>query len=239
MRLAPLSSGQAARWMPADIGMNPALSIDQTQKRVCVYVDGFNVYHAVAKSSDQTVKWLNYRSLAESFLKPGEMLQDVYFFTAVLKWEPAKQIRHRNFLAAQEAVGVRVVESNFKRVMKKCTVMDRNCPRYEEKQTDVQISTTLMADAILGRVDRAILITADSDQVPLARQMKALFPGIQLTLSAPPGRADQARELGDVITDRKPLTIGRLLAHRLPRDVYDAAGKKVATMPALYTGQPA
>lgn len=211
-----------------------ALSTVQTQKKVCVYIDGFNLYHAIADKPDQRLKWLNMRSIAASMLRPGEILEEVYFFTAVLKWDPGKQVRHRNFIAAQEAIGVTVVESNFKRVTKKCTISDRRCPRYEEKQTDVAIAMAMVSDAIEGRVDRAILVTADSDQVPLVKQMNRLFPRVHLTLAAPPGRANLARELGALIPDREPLTLGRLHAHRLPRDVYDGSGVKVATMPSLY-----
>ena len=203
-------------------------------KKVSAYVDGFNLYHAIAEEADQRLKWLNFWSIAESMLRPGEYLRKVYFFTAVLKWNPEKQSRHRNFIEAQKAVGVTIVESNFKKVMKKCTISDNRCPRYEEKQTDVQIATTILADAINGHVDRVILVTADSDQVPLALQMKRLFPNVGMTLAAPPGRSQLARELGQVIQDRTPLTLGRLHAHRLPRDVFDDQGKKVATMPALY-----
>jgi hypothetical protein len=79
-----------------------------------VYVDGFNLYHAVAAMNDQRLKWLNFYSLAESYLKPNETLIRVYFFTAILKWNPEKQKRHKNFIIAQEAVGVQVVEANFK-----------------------------------------------------------------------------------------------------------------------------
>ncbi len=213
------------------------LSTRAATKKVCVYVDGFNLYHAIAVLNDARLKWLNFKSLATSFLKPDEELEEVYFFTAILKWEPDKQKRHRNFIAAQKAVGVSVVESNFKKVSKHCHVMDRSCSRYEEKQTDVAISTTIMGDAILGRLNRAILITADSDQVPLVRQMRRLFPDIKITLSAPPGRVDSARELGAVVHDRTPMTLGRLHAHRLPRDVYNSKGVRVATMPALYEGR--
>jgi uncharacterized LabA/DUF88 family protein len=212
------------------------LSIEDATKRVCVYVDRFNLYHAIATMNDDRLKWLNFRSLSNSMLRPGEVLEEVYFFTAILKWEPQKQARHRNFIAAQKAVGVTIVESNFKRVEKRCTIFDRKCPRYEEKQTDVAISTRILADAVKKRVHRVILITADSDQVPLARTMSEVFPDVQMTLSAPPGRADQARELGNEIRDRVPLTLGRLHAHRLPRDVHDESGTKVATMPALYLG---
>jgi hypothetical protein len=42
------------------------------KKGVCVYIDGFNLYHAVADLKDHRLKWLNMRSLAVSFLKPNE-----------------------------------------------------------------------------------------------------------------------------------------------------------------------
>lgn len=184
--------------------------------------------------NDQRLKWLNFYSLAESFLRPGEILVRVYFFTAILKWNPDKQKRHKNFIAAQEAVGVKVVEANFKKVRKHCYATQQWCKHYEEKQTDVAIATTLLEDAINGDVDRAILITADSDQVPLVKSLRRLFPQIRVTLSAPPGRADLARELGSVVHERKPLTLGRLHAHRLPRDVKNSKGKTIASMPALY-----
>jgi uncharacterized LabA/DUF88 family protein len=210
------------------------LSRAKPPKKVCVYVDGFNLYHAVAALNDQRLKWLNFNSLAESYLRPNEILVRVYFFTAILKWNPDKQIRHRNFIKAQEAVGVKIVEANFKKVQKHCRAFDRWCKHYEEKQTDVAIATTLLADAINGDVNRAILITADSDQVPLVKTVRRLFPKLRINLSAPPGRADNARELGGVVHERTPLTLGRLHAHRLPRDVKNAKGETVASMPALY-----
>lgn len=205
-------------------------------KKVCVYVDGFNLYHAVAVLNDPRLKWLNFKSLSESFMRPTEYLVRVYFFTAILKWNPEKQRRHKNFIAAQEAVGVNIVEANFKKVRKHCREHDRWCKHYEEKQTDVAIATTLLEDAINGNIDRAILITADSDQVPLVKTVRRLFPALQITLSAPPGREDNARELGGVVHDRVPLTLGRLHAHRLPRDVKNASGETIATMPAIYQG---
>ncbi|MBA2921082.1 NYN domain-containing protein [Sphingomonas sp. MAH-20] len=212
------------------------MSTDEPPKKVCVYIDGFNLYHAVAEMNDPRLKWLNFRSLAESFLKPKEILEDVYFFTAVLTWDREKQKRHRNFMAAQEAVGVTIVESNFRKTPKFCHVMNQHCKRFEEKQTDVAIATTLMADAIRRRVNRAILVTADSDQVPLVKWLHQLFPEIHVTLSAPPGRGQMARELGNVVDDRVPLKPGRLYAHQLPRTVLKN-GATVARMPALYQQQ--
>lgn len=203
-------------------------------RRVCVYIDGFNLYHAIAELNDHRLKWLNMRSLAASYVKPHEQLEKVYFFTAVLTWKADKQARHKNYMAAQRAVGVEVVESNFRRVRKFCFPHTRWCKNYEEKQTDVAIAAAILADAANDRFQRAVLMTADSDQIPLVKTLREVYPDKRITLSAPPGRADRARELGAVVHDRTPLTIGRLHAHRLPRDVLDENGSKVATMPAFY-----
>jgi hypothetical protein len=78
------------------------------------------------------------------------------------------------------------------------------------------------------------LVTADSDQVPLLKKLRELGSPVRIVLAAPPGRESEARELGALAHARQPLTPGRLGTCRLPRDVLDAKGRKVATMPALY-----
>jgi uncharacterized LabA/DUF88 family protein len=202
--------------------------------QINVYIDGFNLYHAIVSLNEPTLKWLNFRTLGASFLRPGEQLNKVSFFTAVLTWEKEKQQRHKNYIRAQIASGVEVVESNFRRMNRHCRVMDRYCARHEEKQTDVAIAISVFKDAMAGEFDRAVLITADSDQVPLVRAMRDAFPEKRITLAAPPGRGGEARELGAIAHDRTPIEAGRLRGCKLPRDVVDARGKTVATMPAIY-----
>ena len=45
-----------------------------TLKKVNVYIDGFNLYHAINALGDQRLKWINLRSLALSFVRPNERL---------------------------------------------------------------------------------------------------------------------------------------------------------------------
>lgn len=202
--------------------------------KLSVYIDGFNLYHAIDALGDVSLKWINYRLLAHSFLKPHETISRVAYFTAVMTWEKDKQVRHRNFIKAQLASGVEVIESNFRRMTRHCRVMDRYCARYEEKKTDVAFALSVFSDAMTGGFDRAVLITADSDQVPLANAVRAHFPDKTLTLAAPPERGGGARELGAAVHDRVPITVGRLKGCKLPRDVRDGRGKVVATRPAAY-----
>jgi uncharacterized LabA/DUF88 family protein len=112
--------------------------------------------------------------------------------------------------------------------------MSRYCDRYEEKQTDVAFAINVFNDAMTGQFDRAVLVTADSDQIPLVHAIRRSFPEKRITLAAPPARGGEARELGSVVHDRTPISVERLRGCPLPRDVHDATGRKVATKPALY-----
>jgi uncharacterized LabA/DUF88 family protein len=215
--------------------MNGGDNVKEVQLRpVRVYVDGFNLYHAIESLRRPDLKWLNMKALATSFLKPGERLDRVTFFTAVLNWDREKQQRHRNYIAALEAVGVTVVTSSFKKGNRYCWQHQRYCANREEKQTDVAISTSLIVDAYDGAFKRAVLVSADSDHIPAADIIKARFPELRLTMAAPPGRLQEARDLGQRVSERIEIKPERLAACKLPMNVFNAAGKKVASIPALY-----
>ena len=202
--------------------------------KVRVYIDGFNLYHAIDKIDNYKLKWINIWKLCESFLMTGECLDRVYFFTAVWPYDHEKQLRHRNYIAALKATNVTIVEGKFKKSNRVCYTQSRSCAFREEKQTDVAIGIQMVRDAISGEVHRQILITADSDQIPTAK-MLAEIGSVATTLFFPPGRAHDARHLGDHFVDRKEITPGRLLTCELPRSVRDLNGKVVATMPAIYS----
>ena len=106
----------------------------------------------------------------------------------------------------------------------------------EEKKTDVAIGVTMLADAVQGKCHRQILITSDSDQVPTVEAVRQLSPQITLTLVYPPRRSNAPTELGSLFSgsERFELKAGRLDRCLLPRDVLNANGKKMATMPAAY-----
>ncbi|GAA4780102.1 NYN domain-containing protein [Novosphingobium ginsenosidimutans] len=199
---------------------------------VRVYIDGFNVYHAIEQQGDPRLKWLNYWQLSQSLLRPGETLDAVHFFTAVWRFETTKQKRHENFIAALDAYGVQVHQGDFGKPKKWCATHERFCKFREEKQTDVGIAVRMLVDASGGQPQRMILVTADSDQIPTARALRQM-DHISLTLAFPPGRAGEARELGELIPDRLELKPERLLTHQLPRSVHKD-GRLVATMPAIY-----
>ncbi len=206
--------------------------------RVACYIDGFNLYHAVDALGDHLLKWIDLRSLAQSYLAEDDELIRTVFFTAVNTWDQAKRQRHVNYIKALEATGVDVVRSRFDRVQKHCFQQNRFCPIREEKQTDVAIAVEVLSDCYERGIQRILLITADSDQVPLVRQVRQRFPETIVFMIAPPKRLTMARELGNASSGITELTAGRLRQHPMPDEIRDGRGRLIASRPALYGIRP-
>ena len=156
------------------------------------------------------------------------------YFPAVLKWSTEKYQRHMAYISALEASGVEVIQSKFLKSSKYCRGNDQYCEFNEEKQTDVALAVRILADAYAGLADKVILVTADSDQIPMVQHVRTSFPRVSIMIAAPPGRLRVARELCSVASDFKEITEGRLRNCLLARNVPDAAGVIVARCPLRY-----
>lgn len=160
-------------------------------KRVSVYVDGFNLYHALDALGQDHLKWLNLWVLSETLVRTGEFVTAVKYFTAYAKWKPASYRRQQRYVAALQAHGVEVIEGRFKKKMLRCRGCNVRYTTHEEKETDVNIGVHLMADALKDRFDRALVISADTDlnsAVTLARRETT---GKLIDVVAPPGRMNR------------------------------------------------
>jgi uncharacterized LabA/DUF88 family protein len=199
------------------------------------YVDGFNLYHAIDQLGKNELKWLNLKELAKTYLQAHDELVRVCYFTAVHLYSPQKAQRHQIYIDALRAVGVEVIASNFQRVDKYCNGYDRYCKFSEEKRTDVALATAYLADAMRGVVERIIIVTADSDQIPSVNAVQVHCPLTSIELAPPPGRAAQAKELANMFTKKpKEITAGRLGGCLFPRNVINDNGRVVASCPAAY-----
>lgn len=202
--------------------------------RTACYIDGFNLYHAIDNMGVPHLKWLNLRDISSGFLRHGESLGAVVYFSAYMVWDPGKCRRHREYMAALRAVGVEPIISKFQASSKHCRGFDRYCKFREEKQTDVAFASRVICDALSGNVDRVVLVTADSDQVPTIGALRALAPRIHISLAVPPGRKQIARELIAVAHDFRVIERGRLERCLFPRNVRNAKGQIAAKCPAKY-----
>jgi hypothetical protein len=88
--------------------------------RAALYVDGFNLYHAIDDLNDDRLKWLSLHDLGQTIIRrKTETLGAILYFSAYAHFrsarDPSVVARHRRYVAALESTGVEVLLGNFKR----------------------------------------------------------------------------------------------------------------------------
>jgi uncharacterized LabA/DUF88 family protein len=156
--------------------------------RVAVYIDGFNLYHGMMEKGWDRFRWLDHRQLAERFMRPPETLLSVKYFTAMVTHDRPAFKRQAHYLEALKAHGgISVHLGTFEQRKVKCAECKKWYKRNQEKRTDVNIATHLVADAHDRLYDAIYLMSADADLVPAIEHIKDRF-GIRVTLIDPPRR---------------------------------------------------
>lgn len=145
--------------------------------RVSFFIDGFNVYHSLkSKHKYHKYLWLDYRKFLKKFVRKGDKLADIFYFSAYAHWIPNRVKRHKMLVDIWKSTGIIPVMGDFKEKDRFC----KNCKTYfkshEEKQTDVNIAINIVKEAYEKSYDTAILVTNDTDLIPAIRMLKNAFP---------------------------------------------------------------
>ncbi|MBF0213770.1 MAG: NYN domain-containing protein [Magnetococcales bacterium] len=159
-------------------------------KRAAVYVDGFNLYHALKGLGVEEYKWLNVRALVEHFLPTSQYAPPVIsYYSAFAHWIPESMARHKQYVAALQVVGVNPVLGTFAKdkeyACKKCSNTERF---HVEKTTDVHIGVSMVRDACKGGFDLLMLVSADSDFEPALKTIRQSFPDQAMKVLVPPAQ---------------------------------------------------
>ena len=155
--------------------------------RTVFIIDGFNLYHSLREaaklSGDRGTKWLNVRTLCESYLQlagGNATLKNVYYFSALARHleatDPGVTRRHRSLLDCLRSTGVRIELSRFKPKTIRCEHCGHTITRHEEKETDVAIAARLLESFHLDECDTVIIVSGDSDLAPAVRTAQKLYP---------------------------------------------------------------
>jgi len=161
--------------------------------RVVAFIDGFNLYHSLENNGLTRFKWLNYRALAEKFIAPSvEDLTEVFYFTALAKWDTAKMDRHKLYMRALRWARVTPVLGNFKTVERKCRARCKlTYSTFEEKESDVNVAIHLVKMGLQDEYDKALLFSADSDLIPAINMVQQTMPHKTIKVVFPFGRVSE------------------------------------------------
>lgn len=152
-----------------------------------MYVDGFNLYRRLLSGHGE-LKWLNLPALAARLL-PGHDIDLVRYFTAILKpgmaidaQTPLRQQMYLRALKADPLVEIHLgTFRNDKRHMPLHPVtIDPATGRHrtvavrklEEKGSDVNLASRMIADAHANAADLYVMLSNDSDLAGPIRMLK-------------------------------------------------------------------
>jgi len=151
-------------------------------KRVIAYVDGFNVYKGIQYYRQQNPNKLpsnkiDLRSLITNHLiYEGESLESICWYSAIPNndRDPEKQRtinNHKQYKNRLENDGVHIRLSGYRKRSTKCSSCGHKTRSSQEKETDNRLSLEVLEDAVFDRMDRALIISSDSDFIPVLHSL--------------------------------------------------------------------
>lgn len=201
---------------------NSSAAVEAQAERVRVYVDGFNLYYGLHDKYDRKYLWLDLRALAMRYLRAGQVLNGVHYFTARRRVGEAAKANQAVYLQALKLRGVDVVEGRFQEKPLECRSCGASWTSYEEKQTDVNLCLRLLEDAVERKFDVAMLVSADSDMVPAIRSVRRLQRSAKVIAMFPPARYSEAMKRA--VHSHLRLSEARIRQSQLPQTVYGPGG---------------
>ena len=202
-----------------------------------LYVDGFNLYHAINDIGKPYLKWLSLRRLGNRLMKPFDAdVEEIAFCTAFFPGDFGKQKRHDAYVAALRAESVRVIMGHTTKEDVDCRACGNVWKQPREKATDINVALSLFEAATNDRIDIAFLITADTDQVATLKFMGQLYPEKPVVILTPPGRPTHAH-LQSLAFKSVKISETDLDLSILPAMITPLVGRLV-TRPEPYTPPP-
>ena len=161
-------------------------------ERVAFFIDGFNMYHSL-KENAPDCRWLNLAKLCAGFLKEGEVVSRIYYFSAYATWlnDIDKIKKHQLYVNRLAKEGVIPIMGKFKEKTVFCPNCKTQFTKHEEKQTDVNIALKIVSGAMLNEYDTAILVSGDTDMIPAIRTVKEIGFDKKIGVLFPLGRKNK------------------------------------------------
>lgn len=152
-------------------------------KEAIVYIDGYNLYHHILNFNQNHYKWLDIRKLLKYYINEDEYnINKIKYFTAPTWKTDSSKVRQNRYIKALKKSNIDVIYGYFQ----KEKVCD-HCPKisHKEKQTDVNISISMVKDVYDEDYDLCVLVSADQDLLPAFDLIKDKYPDKEIKVIRP------------------------------------------------------
>jgi hypothetical protein len=205
-----------------------------------VYIDGFNLYYGIIQ--DNRLHWLNLEEFAKR-LNRGVPVDKIIYCTAMVSSSPddpqkanRQSLYHRALTAA--CPKVEILKGNFTSHRKTvplagCVNSPSCCVLAKvrtEKGSDVNLATRLVHDAHMGRYDRAIVVSGDSD---LVESIKLVVNDVHKQVWVRNPRDQESAELIAVASNYERIRVGVVAGSQFPNPLI--AGKATFHKPPQWS----
>lgn len=157
-----------------------------------IYIDGFNFYNGLVDSDWKKYFWLDIVTFSEEILnslKGDHKLIKAYYFSAPPHNHESKAKRQARFFKANNQNSkFELVLGFHKDKSKFCNKCNTKISISEEKQTDVNIALYMLGCAVKKDCDLSILVSGDTDMIPIIKAIKEIDPKHQIMVFFPPHR---------------------------------------------------
>lgn len=207
-------------------------------RKFIVYVDGFSFYHGLTK--DTPFRWCNLYKLSQ-LLFPKDVIQKVKLFAAKSRSfidDPQAPERQNAYLRALETIPQMELhlfeyyrqERWLPKLSKlKSGIVEMEKVRsYQEKGADVNLSISLVIDAIYADVDCFAIITNDTDFIePIKYVRNVQKRDIHFVPTCKYGHRNVSMELMKISTNTHFISDDHLGSSLLENTIIDKNGKEI------------
>jgi uncharacterized LabA/DUF88 family protein len=214
--------------------------------KTSVYIDGFNFYYGCYKlgrfGASRCLpgdKWLSFRLLANHLIDPVDTVHQVHYFTAHVHRstrDPQQNLRQETYLRALRTVeNLFIHYGNHIPVQRKGRIIEPDpasfgvwpdelvtIATFEEKGSDVNLATQLLDDSYTGEIERAIVVSNDTDLIAPIRSARRR---IRVSVVSP--QPTVAKHLKREAETATLLDVSVLSSCRLPIPVIDQEGREI------------
>jgi uncharacterized LabA/DUF88 family protein len=198
---------------------------------VVAYIDGFNLYHGLHARYGRRYLWLDLEHLIQR-LRPRDEIVSVKYFTALVLHDAAALRRQQEYLDALRARSgdlVQIVLGRYQHKTRVCRRCGVSWTQYEEKETDVNIAVSLVADTAAAVSDIALVVSADSDLCPAIRAARSVDRHRGMIAAFPPKRS--SFEIRSLIPGAFTIAAADLRNSLLPDAVLDSVSGRTFKRP--------
>ncbi|TXI90331.1 MAG: NYN domain-containing protein [Chryseobacterium sp.] len=158
--------------------------------KINVYIDGFNFYYGLKTSHWKKFYWLDIVGFYEFFAKENQIINQVNYFSAKSRNKDQYKRQKCFFDANKDNEKFNLILGKY--IEKDLFIKGQRYKTYEEKMTDVNIAIHLLRNIFYKNCDTSIIVTADSDIVPVLKLAKEIDPTHKIICHFPPSRNSNA-----------------------------------------------